>query len=270
MNFRALAAALVMFSTATIAEAAPWQLERSDVVSIEAPSGQSYDIMLSWPDGEPPAEGWPILWLLDGEHNFAMAVTTTRRLANARGRSGVSEGIIVGIASGSLQRRSKDYTPDIPEYAVPVGTPGHGLPVGGADAFLDFLKNKVEPAVSNRFKIDAKRQTLAGHSFGGLLASYELLDRGHYHRYAMVSPSLWYGDGQRSAPTAATLDHKSILITEVDDNTQAWDDISAYASQIAALGGKVQTLALSGQSHGSTMPASIVQIVTLSFGAEPK
>jgi hypothetical protein len=39
---------------ASPALAAPWQLERSDVLEVKGADGHAYRVMVAWPDGPPP------------------------------------------------------------------------------------------------------------------------------------------------------------------------------------------------------------------------
>lgn len=266
--FPALVAAMV----APAAIAAPWQLDRSDVFTVRSNAGEDYRIMVAWPEGSPPDSGWPVLWLLDGEDNFALAATTARRLERARARSGVEPGMIVAIDSGPLGRRSRDFTPTILGYSIPPGTPGHGLPTGGAQAYAEFLYSKVGPAVAARWRIDAQRQTLAGHSFGGLFAEYEIAASGRYQRYALISPSLWFGEGVAVPRFRSPLGiaGKKILIAESDVDDRTWKRIVALGGRLTANGAQVRTLRMTGQNHGSTMAASIAQTISLAFAREPQ
>lgn len=252
--------------------AAPWQLDRSEVLSVRSSDGEEYQVMVAWPEGDAPPGGWPVLWVLDGEDNFAMAATTARRLARAGARSGVEPGVVVGIASGSLQRRARNFTPELPGYSIPAGTPGHGLPTGGADAFLSFFESGVRPLVEKRWPVAATRQTILGHSFGGLLALHELGARGGFSGYAAISPSLWYGKGAvvRRVESSAKLSDKRVLLAQADVERDSAASLEKLGAALAAGGAQVQTLPLAGQNHGSTMNAAIVQSVTFAFGKEKR
>lgn len=255
---------------APAAIAAPWQLENSEVLMVRSDEGEEYQVTVAWPDGPPPADGWPVLWLLDGEDNFATAATTARRLARARERSGVEPGVIVGIASGSPARRSRDFTPAVDGYRVPPGSPGHGLPTGGAVSFTTLLLGKVRPAVAARWKLDPNRQTLAGHSYGGLFAAHEMIENGGFRDYALISPSLWYGETATPPryQSHPNLTGRTVLIAEAAGDAAAWARIAKLERRLATLGARVRTLSLSHQNHGSTMAASIAHSITLAFGSE--
>jgi len=253
----------------TVRPSPPYTLERSLVTQVETPTGRHYQLMVAWPEGEPPPGGWPVLYVLDGDDNFAAAVTTARRLAKAGARSGVEPGVIVGVASEDLARRVLDYTPAAPGYAIPAGAPASGLATGGADAFLDILCNVIQPQIAGHWRIDPKRQTLLGHSFGGLLALHALAVRpGQFQTYAAVSPSLWFGDGVVARELEAAKPPASVLIAAGDKEGGPGGrgpGAEALAASLKAAGVETRFLPLPGQTHGGTMFASLAEAVALAF-----
>ena len=256
------------------ASAAPWQIERSDVFTLRGTDDHDYQVMVAWPEGPPPPRGWPVLWLLDGEDNFAIATMTARRLARAGARSGIEEGVIVAIESGSLPRRIFDYTPSVPGYVIPAGAPASGQKLGGGDAFLAFLENKVRPEITRRWKIDAGRETLMGHSFGGVLALHALAEGGTWSRYVAISPSLWYGNGLIARETGAMgpVAGKQAFLANGDREGAPAGGSGSLADVAATLvlhGVDARAQALPGQSHGSTMMAAMADGIALAFGKGP-
>lgn len=271
-----LAAALALSPFAAGAQPASgdraYVIERSLVTTIESADGHAYRLLLAWPEGEPPAAGWPVLYVLDGDDNFAVAAETARRLARAGGRSGVDAGVIVGIQSRGLPRRVLDYTPRVEGYAISQGLPAHGLATGGADAFLDFFIQRVQPFVAGRVRIDPARSTLAGHSFGGLLALHAMFTRpASATRFAAISPSLWFGGGdlmdrEERGATASPAGLIAVGSDERSADGSAGSAAEALAVRLSARGGAVRYLGLIGQGHGTTMLAAMGPIVTLAFG----
>lgn len=265
-----LTAVLTLIAAPLSAE--PWSLPRSDVISLEAADGHDYKVMIAWPEGPAPSAGWPVLWVLDGEDNFAIAVTTARRLARAGSRSGIEPGVIVAVDSGPLARRVEDYTPFIEGYTIPAGSPAHGLPTGGATKFLDLLDARLRPFVLERLRLDPERQTLAGHSFGGLLALYAAREGRGYTAYAAISPSLWFGGDQLEPhPAPVRRDgRRRLLIAAAPGERDAGVAGTKAASHLVAAwqheGHFARYLALPGQNHGSTMLAAMAQIITTAFG----
>lgn len=263
-----LAAFLAAASPALTAEG-PYTLERSVVTDVASPGGRHHQVLIAWPDGPAPEKGWPVLYVLDGDDNFAATVTTARRLAKAGARSGVEPGVIVGIASEDLARRVLDYTPAAPGYAIPAGAPASRLATGGADTFLDVLRDRIQPDVARRLKIDAQRQTLLGHSFGGLLALHALAKRpGYFRAIVAVSPSLWFGDGLVNRELAGAKPPATVLIAAGDKEGGPGagpPSGETLARDLKAAGLDARFLALPGQSHGGTMFASLATAVTLAF-----
>lgn len=268
--------ALMALCAPAPAYADAWALPRSHVENVTAPDGHVYRLMTAWPEGEPPRAGWPVLWLLDGEDNFAIAVMTARRLARAGARSGVREGIVAAVESGPLARRVLDYTPAVPGYAIPNGFPAAGLPIGGAEAFLDLLEGPVRERVARRWRIDPGRQTLAGHSFGGLLSLHAMLSGRDFAGFVAVSPSLWYGSGVWTArqDSAATSGTARLLVAndpaEGGPDTAAGAAAEALAERWRRTGHEARYIALPGQGHGSTMLSSMTAAMTFAFAGDPQ
>jgi predicted alpha/beta superfamily hydrolase len=235
-------------STVGVVEARPYSLERSTIFDVEAPGGDSYAAMVAWPEGEAPASGWPVLYILDGEDNFAIFALTARRLARARERSGIEPGIVVGIAAGPLARRVRDYTPSVPGYRVPPGRPAAGLQTGGADAFLDMLETRLMPDVRRRWPVDTRRA---------------MVDQA-----VAVSPSFWFGDGllTREAAAAAGTGPIHIFTGEKEQGATAAAEAFAAALRTKPEGGSPPPVELAGQSHGGTMLAAAAQTIAAAFG----
>lgn len=247
-----------------------YTIERTFVTTIAASDGHPYRIFVSWPKGSPPEAGWPVLYLLDGADNFAIATETARRLERAGARSGVGGGIIVGIDSGPLARRVFDYTPPSPGYTIPEGAPASGLATGGSKQFLSFMETHVKPFVKSRWDIDPDNETIAGHSLGGLLALHALFTRPDIaDRYVAVSPSLWFGDDliNREEQAARIEGQKTVLIAEASDEGHV-DLARTLADRMTVKNDDVRFLSLSNQNHGTTMLAAMGHIIPLAFGVE--
>ena len=166
---------------------------RFSAVDLDSVDGQRhYRLWLGRPLQAPPAAGYPVVWMLDGNAAVgALDESTLRRLADG------DAPLLVAIGYRTPLRidragRTFDYTPASPGQADQ-RDPLNGLPSGGADA-LDLLRDGMRPAVAA--PLDTARQTLWGHSYGGLLVLHALFTRpGEFARYAAVSPSLWWRDG---------------------------------------------------------------------------
>ncbi|MGK2286512.1 alpha/beta hydrolase [Pedomonas sp. V897] len=260
----------VLLLMAQPAWAAPWELPRSDVIEMAAGDGHVYRVLVAWPEGEPPAAGWPVLWMLDGEDNFALAVQTARRLTRGHPREALKHGLIVAIDSGPIARRILDYTPAVPGYAIPEGRPAHGQKTGGAEAFLSFIETKVRPHIAARWPINTARETLAGHSFGGILALYDLRRHGNFDAYAAISPSLWFADG-KALPRERPATARTVILAGSREGGPA-NGVLEHGEHLAAElregGADARFGLLEGHTHGTTMLAAMMDIVRLAFGGE--
>lgn len=173
------------------AKGGPYVMPRSEVRPMRSDTGSDYLVYIAWPQQPPPPEGYPILYLLDGNESFAIAAEYQNRLG---GYAGMAPGIVVGIGYPGKSRRNFDYTPSLPEGVTPM--PGMGR-TGGAEAFIDFLANKVIPEVEAGYSVDANRRTLAGYSLGGLLTLQALFEHPDlFQTYIASSPSIWFGEKQ--------------------------------------------------------------------------
>lgn len=172
--------------------AAPrYAMPSTQVWELAADSGEVYRIFVSHPAGEPPAEGWPVLYVLDGNALFA-SFAETRRIQEG---SALGKSIVVGVGyPGDMAydtRRIYDLT------AGPTDSPAYArfakVRSGGWDEFLDFLTGKLRGELGKRHRIDPDRQALFGHSLGGLFALHTLFSRpGAFHAIIAASPSLFW------------------------------------------------------------------------------
>ncbi|MFT4027270.1 MAG: alpha/beta hydrolase-fold protein [Novosphingobium sp.] len=272
LAFAVLAAAAHAPAAASVAGPEPaYAIERTAVLSVKAADGHDYRVMVSWPATPPPPQGWPALYVLDGEDNFAIVTQTMRRLARAGARSGAEDRLIVAIESGSLARRVFDYTPAAPGWTIPAGAPAAGLPTGGAEAFLDFLSGRLMPELARRWSIDPRRQAILGHSFGGLLTLDACLTRpGMFETGIAVSPSLWFGGdllaNLEKAYARSPRSNGRLLIAAGGDERGALGGAPAtetarqLAGRLKALDPPAQVafIDLKGQGHGGTMLAALV------------
>lgn len=68
---------------------------------------------------------------------------------------------------------------------------------GGAEVFYQQLQTKIKPWVNEQLGYAPDKQTLWGHSYGGLFVLYTLFHHPEsFNRYYSVDPSLWWQDGE--------------------------------------------------------------------------
>lgn len=174
----------------------PVQLQGARQQEVQASaSGHRYRVFVAVPPGPAPAGGYPVLYVLDGNAAFPLAALLARNVAS---RSEVTQQVaplVVGIGypvddDFDVAARQRDYTPG---GEAPPGRLVDGG--GGADRFLDFIERDLKPLIALQFAVDAGRQALFGHSFGGLFVLHALFTRpSAFSVYLASSPSIWWRD----------------------------------------------------------------------------
>ncbi len=164
---------------------------RLDVLRVA--TGPGHRLFRAVPKSLPPAEGWPVLYLLDG--NAAFDFLTVAHLALVPGL------MLVGVGYDTdrqfaRERRTLDFTaPEGPGDGIRPDHVHEGRMAGGGAQFLDRLTGPLREAAETGLPVDPARRTLWGHSFGGLFTLYALLSRpGAFNRYAAISPSIWWDE----------------------------------------------------------------------------
>ncbi|MFJ4141157.1 alpha/beta hydrolase [Pseudomonas sp. NPDC089734] len=170
----------------------PYRFETLDIDSVDGQ--RHYRVWVASPKRSAPKEGFSVVYMLDG--NAALGSLAPDLLQQLdQGAAPVL--VVIGYATNNrIDRASRtlDYTPSTGSGEQ--RDPLTGQPNGGADAFLDLLQTRIKPAVAQKVALNTRRQTLWGHSYGGLLVLHALLTRPRdFQNYAAASPSLWWNDG---------------------------------------------------------------------------
>jgi predicted alpha/beta superfamily hydrolase len=259
--------------------------EQQTIVSAADPT-LLYRLSISIPETAPPADGFPVIYLLDGNAAFGTMVEAVRQLG---GPNSPQRAVVVGIASASEKRydsaaRLRDYTPPAPD--------GSG---GGADALLDLLERQVKPLVAQRVKIDRNRQTLFGHSLGGVFVLHALFTKPEsFQTYVAASPSIWWGDRaileeeRRFATRTVVWPSGASLLVTVGEYEQKVDLSRPGAAeraevlrvrrmvdasrdlisrlQATAPQARIAHVEFAGETHGSVVAAAISRAVHFALG----
>ncbi|CAI0991237.1 Ferri-bacillibactin esterase BesA [Serratia quinivorans] len=174
----------------TVADSPSPDYQFSDLRFNSADGQRHYRIRIAQPRNAPPAAGYPVVYLLDG--NAVLMELNASLLARLAAQKQPPVLVLLSYDNDlriDANGRSYDYTP------APLQT-GEMRANGGADAFLKLIESQIKPAVAAKVAIDPQRQTLWGHSYGGLFVLHTLLTQpAAFQNYVAVEPSLWWGKG---------------------------------------------------------------------------
>jgi len=249
-------------------------------------NGLTYRVMILAPVNADPAIAYPVMYLLDGNATFPKA-------SPALNRPMPGNAILVGIGyptddqSEFRRRRFVDLTPSVSKTPVPEKT-------GGGDAFFRVLEDEVKPFVMARYHIDRTKQTIYGHSLGGLFVLRALFRNPNaYSAYIISSPSIWYNDKEvlrdeeAFSKRARVGDLRlKVLVTSAGDEQyrgadpkllaegnagRMVDNASELADRLALLDPKnipVTRVIFPGETHGSVQGAALSRAVRFALPPE--
>ncbi|WP_299525774.1 alpha/beta hydrolase-fold protein [Winogradskyella sp.] len=159
---------------------------------------------------ENPQSVFPVIYVLDAEHNFLNTVGITQALSRANLMPNV---IVVGI-SGLY--REYDYSPTNINVDY--------MKTGGGPNFLTFLSSELIPYINKEFP-SSNHNTIVGHSIGGMFTLYSLVENTNkvFSNYLAISPSLWWdnqslaNDWKTHLKTLKLKESKQVFITMADE-----------------------------------------------------
>ncbi len=150
---------------------------------------QQYELQILLPAGyDKSTKKYPVVYLMDSQWDFPLL----KSLYGEYYFDGfIPEMIIVGVTWGGVNPnpdslRARDYTPTNEKRLIQSG---------GADKFLDFMKEELFPFVENNYKASGENRSLMGCSLGGLFTVYTMLTHTDmFTGYAAASPAVGWDD----------------------------------------------------------------------------
>lgn len=142
---------------------------------------------------------YPVVFFLDGNIWMPLAYSVYRTINKT---DQVSPVILVGIGyevetfEYDIKQRTYDYTPTQNSEADSVMSFRYKTSItsGGGYQFLQVLEQEIVPFVDSSYRTSGNR-TIAGHSLGGLFATYVLLEKPHlFSNFIIASPAVWWDD----------------------------------------------------------------------------
>lgn len=158
----------------------------------DSATGREFHITVNLPPGyEQNQRRYPVVYVTDGDSNFALSTAVSRNLLFDNEMPPV---IMVGVGYGLRgigplwsQNRTRDLTPTTAELDSGAA--------GEAKEFSAFLRNDLLPHIDAHYRTDPTDRTLTGGSLAGLFTVYVMLHTPDtFHRYVARSPSLWWDD----------------------------------------------------------------------------
>jgi predicted alpha/beta superfamily hydrolase len=171
-------------------------LENTEQFSIASKyvKGEKYLIQVGLPIGySPTKKSYPVLYVLDGDKSFGMTKETADWLMWS---NEIKDIIVVAITYGKgtdewWQKRARDYS----HCDDTIMAKGWFRETGGADNFLEFVKNELFPAINKNYKTNQDSTAIMGLSFGGTLGTYVLFKQSDlFDNYILIAPALFWND----------------------------------------------------------------------------
>ncbi|TDP61247.1 hypothetical protein DES47_11419 [Roseateles toxinivorans] len=269
-------------------------------------NGRDYRLFISIPTRRPVSpEGHAVLYLIDGNLHFGIAVDTARIQACW---PDVIDPVVVGIGyptdsvSAALDLRMIDLTTPITDERLTKGfiakmpRPSEGF--GGMDNYFRVIEEEVKPRVEAMVAINRQDQVLMGHSLGGLTTLHALFQHtSSFQQFVSISPSIWWNDravlaheaafgdrvraGQVNARALITVGGLESTVRFVpglpageqdfrDMNEECrmvlnTTDLGARLGALAAPGWHAETVVHEGDDHNMVPPAGIARGVRFAF-----
>ena len=224
--------------------------------------------------GDEPEDGYPVLFVLDGDAYFSGVASMANAMARSRAQVDNLSLLIVGVGYSAdepidVEQRSLDYTPPLRSNA----SAEERAKFGQADRFYHFLQSELISYLTEQYRIDSKHLALFGHSFGALYVLYDLLQEDSLFNYFILSsPSIWWHNKRiqdfESDRQLASIKHVRITVGELegvvasDDARRASRNMMGNAEllfqQLKDGGDAVEFMVYPGESHGSVAYKSVL------------
>lgn len=247
-----------------------FSVPHTEVRSIHANSNnKDYELYIRVPESyKRSTKPYPLVVVNDSIYAFPLASGVMQLM----GGQVIQEAILVGISDSKGDdrgvSRTRDYTPTF----SPMEKNGHSsasrLASGHAKEYVEFIASQVIPILQKNYRIEPHKKIFVGHSFGGLLGSYILVNRPEVFDYYIIgSPSLWYDNKvifsmeKKYAEQHKTLKAKAMIY--VDDNSgnlnnkKMVDDVLAFEKALRSRnysGLNLQVEVLKDENHHSVFP----------------
>lgn len=181
----------------------PWPLRGSEAFEYESISVGDRMAVGVWAppaavlarsgDENPPLD---IVYVLDGSWALGMAATICEMQYNDLLNPGFAPVLLVGVdyPVGQMNSRSRDYSmaDSVPSTIAEALSAIPQMKPGGADKFLTFLEQELDPLIRAKYKTTNRPAGILGDSFGGTFTFYAFLKQSKlFDRYWLGSPAIF-------------------------------------------------------------------------------
>lgn len=227
--------------------------------------GVHYRVQISILDHPPQSEeGYPVIYMLDGNAYFGLGKDVIRNQSHNMLKTGVDPAIVVGISldaeeSVIRERRFYDFTPPASAYKFPdrmkwKTTGKHG----GAEIFLDWLIDELQPKILENYQVQRDKQCLYGHSLSGLFALYSMFKRPEaFQCYLAISPSIWWNEKHIYSFLKDAKDSKLFIAVGEEEGFMVEDSLALYHRLPSAMDEKTAYYVADEENHASVVPATL-------------
>lgn len=272
--FSLLYAFLAIFAMGSYAaDLSPFGYPKYETVPIHAKSNnKDYELYIQLPQSyQETTATYPLIVVNDSRFAFPI----TNGAMALMGGNVVKEAIVVGVSYAKGEDRTISRTRDYTPTYSPDEPNGHSVEArkvsGQAKAYANFLADQVIPLIQKKYRVDEHNKIFIGHSFGGLLGSYILVNRPEiFDHYIIGSPSLWYDNKVIfDMEKAYASKHKSLkahAMIYVDDNDSQLnnkkmaDDVLAFEKVLRSrnyTGLRLEVEVIAGENHHSVFPGLV-------------
>ncbi|MDY0181545.1 alpha/beta hydrolase-fold protein [Aliarcobacter skirrowii] len=237
---------------------------------------QNYLIQIYKPKGKIPKNGYEVVYILDGNATFPYSSIMAQIIDNNTRLNKVPPLIVaIGYISKEpfdVEARSFDYTPPYNgELKFPKNRGNSQFVQGGADKFYSFIQKQLKPIIEKNYHINKQKQTLFGHSFGGLFTVYVFLNHSEdFQNFIAASPSIWWNDYyilKKLKESKLKLNsYKKLFLSvgEIENKNKEISDIQTFASFLKDLKNlEISILHISNASHIEALFPAINQVFKL-------
>ena len=146
--------------------------------------GREYQVKIRLPeDYASTTRLYPVLYLLDGDHAFAMATDIVQYLIYGQH---IPDLIIASPAYDSKKLPAEGGKNMRDRDLIPFPTPYNDM-TPGAGPYLEFFEQELIPFVQSNYRVLPNDRTLWGYSSGGVFALFALFEKPHlFQRYVIV------------------------------------------------------------------------------------